>query len=81
MAIPVTIPRLRTYYDPQLWTRLEPELLEHIQQKSQHLLDGRFETLEAAREMVGYLRALEYVLKMADELTKMESRKEERDDI
>jgi len=74
MSIPPTLPPLRTYYDPTLWNRLVPLVRDHQVEKSQHLIDGRWIPLEEAREIIGYLRALDWLISTADELTRVENR-------
>jgi hypothetical protein len=76
VVIPTNLAPLRTYYDPSLWDRLAPAIREHQVEKAQHLVDGRWKTLEEAREMVGYMRALEWIFAMAAELTKAETETE-----
>lgn len=71
MVIPTTLPALNTYYDPQLWLRLAPKVAEEQRAKVQHLIDGRWKTLEEARELIGFLRGLDWVLATADELTRV----------
>jgi hypothetical protein len=72
MTIPISIGPLRTYYDPTLWTRLEPVIREHLVDETQHLVDGKWKTIEEARQRIGYLRALEWVFHAADDLTRVE---------
>ena len=61
---------LRTSYDGMLWDQLGPALVEHYNTKAGYFLDGRFETLEQAREAIGYLRGLRWVFDQAAELSK-----------
>jgi hypothetical protein len=72
MAIPAGPGPLRSYYDPSLWTRLAPAIRETAQEKMRHLIDGRWKTLEEAREIVGYLRAIDQIFAIADDLTRVE---------
>lgn len=74
MSLPPLLPALRTYYDPMLWSRLVPVIREHQNEKAQHLIDGRWKTLEEAREIIGYLRALDWLISTADSLTRVEDR-------
>jgi hypothetical protein len=73
VAIPANLAPLRSYYDPSLWDRLLPAIRAHQAEKAQHLIDGRWKTLEEAREMIGYLHALEWLFKEANELTRVEN--------
>lgn len=73
MVIPSNPGPLRTYYDPSLWNRLLPAIREHQAERAQHLLDGRWKTLEEAREHVAYLRAFDWIFATAAELTKAEN--------
>jgi hypothetical protein len=77
VAFPNNPGPLRTYYDPSLWDRLLPAIREHQAEKAQHLIDGRWKTLEEARELVGYMRAFDWLFAMAAELTKVENETEE----
>lgn len=75
--IPLTPGRLRTYYDPNLWIRLEPGILEEYQSRVAGVLAGK-STLEDYREAVGYLKGLNFVMNLANDLCKVEDDK--RDD-
>lgn len=79
MEFALTPAPLRTYYDPTLWQRLAPALREHQHEKAQHLIDGRWKSLEEARELIGYLRGLDWVLATADELTRIEAKGSDRE--
>jgi hypothetical protein len=73
MTIPALFPPTRVYYDPSLWDRLAPAIREHQAEIAQHILDGRWKSLEEAREKIGYLRALDWLFKKADDLTRIEN--------
>lgn len=72
MTIPTNPGPLRTYYDPSLWNRLEPEIRAHAVERAQHLIDGKWKTLEEAREIIGYLRAIDWLFATANDLTRIE---------
>jgi hypothetical protein len=61
------------YFDPQLWVRLEPKIIAEHAQRVEHVAAGAARSLEQYREMVGYVRALKWVMDTARELTHMES--------
>jgi hypothetical protein len=72
MSIPAQPGPLRTYSDPSLWSRLAPLIRERWQEKTQHLIDGRWQTVEEARGIIGYLKAIDWIFATADDLTRIE---------
>jgi len=69
--IPSVLPPHRTYYDPSLWMRLMPRIEERQVELMLNLADGRWTEAEA-RQMVGELYGLKWVMTQAAELTKIE---------
>lgn len=67
---------IRTYYDPRLWDRLLPEIRREQARNANKLLDGRWKTLEDARESIGYHRALQWLIDTAAVLTQIEPQEE-----
>jgi hypothetical protein len=65
-------PPLRSYYDPSLWDRLAPKLRDEAQDRVQRLVDGKWKTLEEAREIIGFLRAIDWIFSTADDLTRVQ---------
>jgi hypothetical protein len=80
VTIPITTGPLRTYYDPSLWTRLEPEIRTYAQGQVQRLIDGKWKTLEEAREIIGTLRAIDWVFATASDLTRIDDAHEPDED-
>lgn len=73
-VIPSILPPHRTYYDPSLWMRLIPRIEERQVELMLHMSDGRWKTEAEARQMVGELHGLKWVMEQAKELTKIEDR-------
>lgn len=70
--IPRFLPPLRSYSDPSLWLRLEPLIRAHWEAEAGNTLQGKWATLDEVRERIGYLRGIEWVLKAAADLTRIE---------
>lgn len=60
------------YFDPALWLRLEPAVERERAMRAENLTRGSSASFEHYREAVGYLRALDWVLATAKELTRVE---------
>lgn len=56
------------YYDPGLWDVLADRVAEEIAIRSRHICEGHWKTLEEAREQIGFLRALNWVLEAAADM-------------
>jgi hypothetical protein len=72
MTIPDDPGALRTYYDPSLWDALGPLVVKELATKKQHIVDGRWKTLEEVRQMIGFTQGLTWVLDTANDLTRIE---------
>lgn len=66
------LPPARSYDDPGLWRQLAPRIGEHVAEKTRHLVDGKWKSIEEARELIGYLRALDWIFAAAEDLTQSE---------
>jgi hypothetical protein len=69
MPIPAQIV-LETY--SSLWSRLQPKIQDEIERRASHLVEGRFATLEEAKEIVGFLRGIRWILTTADDLMRID---------
>jgi hypothetical protein len=78
--IPTKPGPLRTYYDPSLWTRLEPEIRLYTDAQVQRLIDGKWKTLEEAREIIGTLRAIDWIFATVSDLTRIDDAHEPDED-
>lgn len=56
------------YYDPGLWDELADRVAEELASTRIHLAEGHWKTLEEARQIVGFIRGLEWVLQAAVDL-------------
>lgn len=72
-------PGVAHYSDPDLWVRLEPRLREHYDDTVRGIIATPLPSYEEYRARIGYLRALEWVMREAADLTRLEpqSREEE----
>lgn len=71
--IPDHLPPLKTYYNPALWDRLAPRVVEQRQFKVNAVVDGKWESVKKARELIGYIQALDWILQTAADLTRVEA--------
>jgi hypothetical protein len=72
MPFPTDSHALRTYYDPSLWDRLVERIREEDAAKKKRLIDGKWKTLEEAREIIGFLQAIDWLFATANDLTRIE---------
>ncbi len=54
------------YYDPGLWDALSGRVAEEIAIRQRQFCEGRWKTLEEAREKIGIMRGLAMVMEFAE---------------
>lgn len=64
---------------PDLWRRIETGIAERREQQVKVIVKGGCKTLESYADHVGFVRALDWVISYAEELSKPEP-EEEKDE-
>lgn len=65
------------YYDPGLWDELRDRVVEEITIRQRHICEGHWKSLEEAREMIGVVRGLTWVLEAAADMQQAPETKDE----
>jgi hypothetical protein len=66
----------RTYHDPELWQRLEPLLVEGVVRATDAIVHIGAPDYPAYMYRLGYLHGLKWLLREADNLTRIEPNKD-----